>query len=51
MSQRFQAKGGLRLVQTASDVLFGLREALYPSEGEPSPNNVSDDLVTILPNK
>lgn len=51
LSQRFDARGGLKLVQTASDATFALREKLYPSQGEPYPNNCSNELVNILPNK
>jgi len=51
-SQRFTARGGLELVKTASDAMFDLHEELYPSEGdEPYPDNCSDQLVNILPNK
>jgi len=50
-SQRFTARGGLKLVQAASDAMFELRESLYPSEGEAYPDNCSDSLVNILPNR
>jgi len=48
-SQRFGARGGLKLVNTASDALFDLHETLYPSEGEELyPDNCADSLVNIL---
>ena len=34
MSQRFSARGGLALVQTAVDAMFDLREELYPTDPE-----------------
>lgn len=49
-SQRFSARGGLKLVQTAMDAMFDLRETMYPSEGEKYPDRCSDSLVNILPN-
>ena len=51
-SQRFGARGGLRLVSTATDALFELRESLYPSEGEEAyPDDCADTLVNILPGR
>lgn len=41
LSQRFSARGGLALVQTAVDAMFDLRESLYPTDpeaGEPYPD-------------
>ena len=50
-SQRFGARGGLTLLNTAVDMLFDLHEKLYPSDSEnPYPDNVVTPLVTILPN-
>ena len=34
LSQRFSARGGLALVQTAVDAMFDLREELYPTDPE-----------------
>ena len=51
-SQRFTARGGLQLVNTAVDAMFELRESLYPTEGdEPYPDECNCPLVNILPNR
>ena len=50
-SQRFTARGSLELVRTAVDAMFELRESLYPSEGEPYPDECPLPLVNILPNR
>ena len=50
-SQRFSAKGGLVLLNTAVEAMFDLRESLYPSDEEPYPDTCGDDLVNILSNK
>ena len=51
VSQRFSARGGLALLNTAVEAMFELREANYPSEGEPYPDQCSGDIVNILPNR
>ncbi len=50
-SQRFSARGGLILLQTASDAMFELREKLFPSGDEPYPDGVETPLVDIPPNR
>ena len=51
-SQRFSARGGLELVNTAVDAMFDLHEELYPSQGEEKyPDDCPDGLVNILPNR
>jgi len=44
-SQRFSARGGLALLNTASDALFDLREEIFPSEG---PEKYPDGQITPL---
>ena len=50
ISQRFSARGGLMLLNTAVDAMFELRETVFPSEGEPYPDTCSGDIINILPN-
>ena len=50
-SQRFTAKGGLALLNTAAEALFELRETIFPSDGEPYPDGCQTELVNILPNR
>ena len=51
-SQRFSARGGLKLVNCAVDMLFDLHEELYPSDPEdPYPDCHQSKLVNILPNQ
>ena len=50
-SQRFSARGGLKLLETAADAMFDLRESLYPSQSDdPYPDDRFLPLVNILPN-
>ena len=51
-SQRFSARGGLQLVNTAVEQLFDLHEKLFPSDpDDPYPDNNFTPLVNILPNR
>ena len=52
LSQRINARGGLKLVNCAVDMLFDLREELYPSDpDDPYPDCIQSQTVNILPNK
>lgn len=51
-SQRFSARGGLTLLQTASDAMFDLRETVFPSDGEEKyPDALETPLVCLPPNR
>ena len=50
-SQRFTAKGGLTLLNTAVDAMFELHKMIFPSKGEPYPDECPTKLVNILPNR
>lgn len=51
-SQRFSARGGLKLLETAVDAMFDLRESLYPSRhDDPYPDDLFPPLINILPNR
>lgn len=45
--QRISARGGLELLNNASNALFDLRETVFPSDGEPYPDGVDTPLVNI----
>ena len=52
VSQRFGARGGLKLVNCAVDMLFDLHESLFPSApDDPYPESNITPLVNILPNR
>lgn len=49
-AQRFTARDSFKLLSTSVDAMFELRENIYPSEGEPYPDNVVTPLVNIPKN-
>jgi len=52
VSQRFSARGGLLLLNTASDAMFELREKIFPDsdQQEPYPDYLDGPLVNLPPN-
>lgn len=52
VSQRFSARGALKLLNCASDAMFELREKIFPEDEkeEPYPDYLDGALVNIMPN-
>jgi neutral ceramidase len=53
VSQRFSARGGLALLNTATNAMYELREKLFPDadQVEPYPDYLDPPLVNLPPNK
>lgn len=53
LSQRFSARGGLALLNAATDAMYDLREKLFPNvdHDEPYPDYLELPLVNISPNQ